>query len=150
MKIANVLKSKKFQLTIILLISISLIYPCTPEQRILKFKYRNEMKTDAGQFQVMLKLSDWNFPKSTEGVSGYNPDCRPSLTADGRYLVFHSQPMNGPAYGGVSYGNGWNSYIARWNGNAWDSITNLGPVVNPASYPYISADGNKIYFDRGG
>ena len=92
----------------------------------------------------------WGFPKSVEGVSRYNPDCRPSLTADGRLLYFHSQPLNGPAYGGVSYGVGWNIYVARWNGTTWDSVTNLGPNVNPGAYPFISPDGNTIYFDRGG
>ncbi|MFQ6002590.1 MAG: hypothetical protein ACE5KJ_02470, partial [Candidatus Zixiibacteriota bacterium] len=94
--------------------------------------------------------SIWDFPISVEGVSGYNPDCRPSLTADGRLLYFHSQPLNGPAYGGEHYGSGWNIYVARWNGTTWDSVTNLGPNVNPGAYPFISPDGNIIYFDRGG
>jgi photosystem II stability/assembly factor-like uncharacterized protein len=91
----------------------------------------------------------WGLPISVTGVSSYNNECRPSLTADGRILCFQTEGSNGPAYhpdhiAGVSF-----IYLAKWNGTEWDS---LAPVDSAASaygkYPFISSDGTKILFQR--
>ncbi len=94
-------------------------------------------------------LSGYTFPRSVVGVSGYNSDCKPSLTANGHQIYFISADNNGPPYSQEHVGTGFNVYVARWNGAAWDSVTNLGPNVNPASYACISPDGGNIYFTRG-
>jgi photosystem II stability/assembly factor-like uncharacterized protein len=92
----------------------------------------------------------WGFPVSVQGVSGWNSDCKPSLTADGKYLYFQAAAQNGPPYspdhlGGIRF----NLYVARWNGAQWDSVTHLGPHVNPCSYSCISSDNRILYFTKG-
>ncbi len=99
---------------------------------------------------ILLGGDAWDFPVSVAGISGYNPDCKPSMSASGRIFCFHTQPLNGPNYDNRQYGPGWNVYFARWNGTAWDSVVNAGPNVNPGAYPFLSPDGRKVYFDRAG
>jgi len=92
----------------------------------------------------------WGFPVSVPGVSRWNSDCKPSLTADGKYLYFIAAAQNGPPYDTVHVGGrDFNVYVARWNGVAWDSVTNLGTNVNQASYACISADNRTLYVTKG-
>jgi Tol biopolymer transport system component/photosystem II stability/assembly factor-like uncharacterized protein len=93
-------------------------------------------------------MEGWSFPRSVEGVSRYNSECRASLTADGMQMYFIAGANNGPPYSDEHIGTGFNIYVARWNGTAWDSITNLGPNVNPAGYGCISGDGQTLYMTR--
>jgi hypothetical protein len=95
-------------------------------------------------------LSDWQAPRSVEGVSGYNNECRPSLTADGRVLCFHADAINGPPYDPKHIGTETHVYTAKWTGTRWDSVAMLDSVAGCfGRYPFISADGSKILFQRG-
>jgi photosystem II stability/assembly factor-like uncharacterized protein len=87
----------------------------------------------------------WGFPVSVEGINSVNSECKPSLTADGKYIYFQSAAQNGPPLSPDHVGTRFNIYVARWNGSAWDSVTNLGPNVNPSSYSCISPDNRRIY-----
>lgn len=80
----------------------------------------------------------------------YNSECQPSLTADGRALYYAVGRVNGPTPDGLFYGNEtqmWNVYVARWNEaeSRWDSVANVGPVVNPAREPSVTPEGDTLY-----
>jgi photosystem II stability/assembly factor-like uncharacterized protein len=93
--------------------------------------------------------TSWGVPQSVVGISGYNSECRPSLTKDGKYMYFIASITNGPPYDTIHYGTGFNVYVAKWNGTSWDSVRNVGSNVNPASYACISPDGNKLFVTKG-
>jgi hypothetical protein len=101
-------------------ISWNTIYSCSPERYEQSRIYtilRKAAWVDEG----------WGDPVSVPGVSRWNSDCKPSLTADGKYLYFIGAAQNGPPYDPIhSGGRDFNIYVARWNGTAWDSVTNLG------------------------
>jgi photosystem II stability/assembly factor-like uncharacterized protein len=125
---------------VLITVSAALLRPCTPE-RIEK----------SGLYRVLKKTGwideGWTFPVSLP-FNSWNSDCKPSMTADGKYLYFLSGAQNGPPLSPNHMGNGFNMYVARWNGASWDSVTNLGENVNPASYSCISADNRSIYLTR--
>jgi photosystem II stability/assembly factor-like uncharacterized protein len=95
---------------------------------------------------VISTQDTWQLPISVAGVSRYNSDCHPSISADGRTMVFNSGTQNGPPYDPNHAGTGFNVYQARWNGIAWDSVRNVGRHINPASYPTISPGGETLYY----
>ena len=53
------------------------------------------------------------YPNSVNGISRWNSDCKPSITADGKYLYFLSGTNNGPPYSNAHIGNQFNMYVAR-------------------------------------
>jgi len=92
----------------------------------------------------------WGLPVSVGGVSRYNSDCHPSLTADRRLMAFCAAAQNGPPYDTLHIGGiGFNVYTARWNGTTWDSVRNVGRQINPATYPTISSDGDSLFVYKG-
>ncbi|MBI4722083.1 MAG: 4Fe-4S binding protein [Candidatus Stahlbacteria bacterium] len=91
----------------------------------------------------------WGLPISVSGISGYNSECHPSLTADGQVIVFNAGVQNGPPYDTLHIGDGFNVYMAKWNGTTWDSIRNVGRHINPATYPTISASGESLFVCKG-
>ena len=91
----------------------------------------------------------WSLPKSVPGVSRYNSDCHPSITADGHLMAFCTAQQNGPAYDTLHIGLGFNVYTAHWTGITWDSVRNVGRHINPASYPTISSGGESLFVFKG-
>jgi hypothetical protein len=85
-------------------------------------------------------------PYPVNGPDENLKDRTPHITGDGGEMVFASQRDGG-------YGS-FDLYVVRWNGTAWDSLTNLGPRVNTAAcetHPARSWDGNRLYYsDFGG
>jgi photosystem II stability/assembly factor-like uncharacterized protein len=105
--------------------------------------------TEAGDIWVTTKNdTGWDTPVRLPAPVNTpdNEEGRPAISADGRRLYFESNRTGG-------YGN-MDIWVARWNGNTWDSITNLGPKINTSvneSRPSLSFDGQKLYFsDFGG
>jgi len=98
---------------------------------------------------AVYNASDWSFPRSVDGISGWNSDCKPSLTADGKVLCFQSDAEIGAPYHPNHLGNWTNIYTAEWDGTQW---TNRVPLDSAASwdgqYPFISSDGTRIFFQR--
>ena len=141
------MKSTRASVAVILLVALcapSLLRPCGRE----KGKWTGQCSLTPSVSTKYLNAA-WGFPVSVVGVSGYNSDCKPSLTADGRYMYFIATDNNGPPYDDMHFGTGFNIYVARWNGTAWDSVRNLGPNINPASYACISPDGDTLFYSKG-
>ena len=97
----------------------------------------------------------WTLPVSVGSMCDYNSECQPSLTADGRELYYAIGRVNGPTPDGLFYGletESWNVYCARWNEteSRWDSIANVGPVVNPSRDPCVSPGGDTLYVSKSG
>ncbi|MFQ6092664.1 MAG: dockerin type I domain-containing protein [bacterium] len=131
-------------LLLIALSAPSLLWPCDREKKRWSGPCASESFSKAEYLNAA-----WGFPISVVGVSGYNSDCKPSLTADGRYMYFIAHINNGPPYDDVHYGSGFNVYVARWTGAAWDSVRNVGSNINPASYACISPDGKTLFYTKG-
>ena len=90
--------------------------------------------------------SGWQPPRSIEGVSGYNNECRPSLSADGRILCFHADAENGPPYHPSQVGEWASVYWARWIDGRWDSVMPIDSAAGCGGrYPFITPDGQTIY-----
>lgn len=91
----------------------------------------------------------WTAPRSVE-VSGYNPDCQPWVSADGKKLFFISfDDLNGPSRPG--YQGNWDIYIAEWDSlnHHWGTPVNAGTNINtpgPERRPCVSTDGTKLFF----
>jgi photosystem II stability/assembly factor-like uncharacterized protein len=97
----------------------------------------------------------WTLPVSAPSLCDYNSECQPSLTADGKTLYYSIGRVNGPTPDGLFYGSeseNWNVYTARWNEaeSRWDSIANVGPVVNPARDPCVTPGGDTLYVSKSG
>jgi photosystem II stability/assembly factor-like uncharacterized protein len=128
---------------IALLVLPAVLNPCSQE-RLRKSRLHQVLKITGWLDE------GWGFPVSAVGSNSVNSDCRPSLTADGKYLYFLSGTQNGPPLSTGHIGTRFNMYVARWNGTEWDSVTNLGPNVNPASYSCISPDNRQLYLSING
>jgi len=116
-----------------------------------------EQSTD-GNFSCPVRITEpalqdtWSLPRSVAGISRYNSDCHPSITADGHLMAFCAHCQNGPPYDTIHFGFSFNVYTARWNGTTWDSVRNAGANINAplgASYPTISPGGDTIFFVKG-
>ncbi len=84
----------------------------------------------------------WQTPWRLPNPSSSARDTGPTVTADGRYLYFGSQRSGGHG--------GYDLYVSTWTGSTWGVATNLGPTVNTSnndSYPGVTTDGQKLYFD---
>lgn len=95
------------------------------------------------------KGETWGPPESISAqINTPNNEGTPSLSADGRTLVFTA------CQGRTGFGS-CDLYISRKTGNTWSEPQNIGPAINtPAweSQPALSADGRRLYFvsDRKG
>ncbi|RRB06878.1 OmpA family protein [Larkinella rosea] len=95
------------------------------------------------------KGETWSPPESiSPHINTPNNEGTPSLSADGRTLVFTA------CQGRTGYGS-CDLYISRKTGNTWSEPQNLGPMINTRSWesqPALSADGRRLYFvsDRNG
>ena len=91
----------------------------------------------------------WDTPESiSPKINTPNNEGTPSLSADGRTLVF-------TACQGRSGFGGCDLYISHKTGIDWSAPQNLGPAINTRSWesqPALSADGRRLYFvsDRPG
>ncbi|MFQ6093386.1 MAG: dockerin type I domain-containing protein, partial [bacterium] len=96
----------------------------------------------ADPFSLAIKDPDWGVITSVEGISGYNAECTPRLTADGKIMVFAVAAINGP---GIGHG----IFMATWNDStgSWNEPTSLAPNV-AGSRPFISPDGSALYYAR--
>ncbi|WP_460634177.1 OmpA family protein [Larkinella terrae] len=96
-----------------------------------------------------LKGETWSPPESISSrINSANNEGTPSLSADGRTLVFTA------CQGRTGYGS-CDLYISRKTGDTWSEPQNIGPVINTRSWesqPALSADGRRLYFvsDRNG
>ncbi|MFQ6093571.1 MAG: dockerin type I domain-containing protein [bacterium] len=92
-------------------------------------------------------VSTWTDSGWSEGVMLPPPvntpfeETEPGISLDGQRLYFSSDRPGGEGSNDI--------WVARWNGTAWDSVTNLGPPVNTSFYegwPRETADGQQLYF----
>jgi hypothetical protein len=91
-------------------------------------------------------LGDWGLPHilgsmiNTTDIEG-----TPYISSDNQTFYFScAGGHHSPGWQG-----GWDIYVARWNGSAWDSVQNIGPPINASSQdfgPTISPDGLKLFF----
>lgn len=133
-------------------------YPClTADGRVLlftrlvndpeAFKGKNEdffvSRFENGEWQPSRPLSEIN-TKYNEGA--------PSISADGRVLVFTACEIMGD-YGPGRKGFGsCDLFISFRRGSRWSNPENLGQPVNTRAWetqPSLSADGRTLYFIRG-
>ncbi len=140
------MKTTLFLGTVVLFQS-GLARACGPETRSPRSAYQ-WFQLSSNQYAAY-GASDWAFPRTVDGISGWNSDCKPSVTADGKTLCFQSDADIGPAYHPSHLGDWTNIYTAEWDGTRW---TNRVPLDSAASwdgkYPFISSDGTKIFFQR--
>ncbi|MDP6764013.1 MAG: hypothetical protein QF860_14225 [Planctomycetota bacterium] len=104
-----------------------------------------------GEGPVGSALGPWSFPRSLEGVSDYNSDCRPTLSADGTVILFESTPNAGPPYDPVNHISGrFYPYEAEWDGAEWTNLHALDPTdFSGHNLPCVSADGQGLYTSSG-
>ncbi|HKQ52544.1 MAG TPA: hypothetical protein VJT74_09255 [Pyrinomonadaceae bacterium] len=91
----------------------------------------------AGKYGEPEKLG----PQVNSGPS----DTSPSLSADGRTLLFYSTRPGGDGQADL--------YVSFRHGREWSAATNLGPLVNTTEFEYnpvLSPDGKTLYFGRKG
>ncbi|MFQ6093893.1 MAG: dockerin type I domain-containing protein [bacterium] len=81
----------------------------------------------------------WGLLYPVEGLTDYNNQCTPSLTADGKTIVFTYSEVNGPAMiePGICMAT-WNDSTGSWGPPAYTGLQ--------GSRPFISPDGTKIYY----
>ncbi|WP_460640023.1 OmpA family protein [Larkinella harenae] len=95
------------------------------------------------------KGETWSPPESISSrINTMNNEGTPSLSADGRTLVFTA------CQGRTGYGS-CDLYISHKTGHTWSEPQNIGPTINTQSWesqPALSADGRRLYFvsDRKG
>lgn len=133
-------------------------YPClTADGRILLF---TRLLRDPEAFRG--KNEDFFVSRYDDGVWQQNSPLReintlfnegaPSISADGRVLVFTACEIMGD-YGPGRKGFGsCDLFIAHRSGNRWSQPENLGQPVNSKFWetqPALTPDGNTLYFIRG-
>jgi len=134
---------------IVLLVGLRslVLYACDPESA--RSPWTGAWGTGADPFSAVLNASEWNFPQSVEGISGWNSDCKPSLTAEGRLLCFQSDAGIGPPYHPDHMGTGTNIYVAERDDDGWGRPAPLDSAASwSGTYPFISSDGSRILFQR--
>jgi photosystem II stability/assembly factor-like uncharacterized protein len=99
-----------------------------------------------------LYYGGWGFPRSSE-VSDYNADCFPWRSGNGRYLLFASIDLNGPAR--PDHEGNWDIYISEWDSvqGHWGEPRNISPNVNTPldeRRPSCNFDCDTLYFHRKG
>jgi len=94
----------------------------------------------------------WSFPRTVEGISDYNSDCRPTITADGTLALFESTPNTGPAYDPVNHTTDrFYIYETEWDGAEWTNLHALDPLkFTGHNHPCVAADGTRLFTTQGG
>lgn len=89
--------------------------------------------------QTAFAHPEWGLLYSVEGLTDYNNQCTPTLTADNRMIVFTYSDVNGPAQipRGIAVAT-WNDAAGRWNPPVSTGL--LG------SRPFVSPEGTRIYY----
>jgi|GEM_PF-4429238 len=91
--------------------------------------------------------------KNSLGVPGAGPSLRPSISRDGRHVVFNSGDINldssysgpVPPPPGVSTGSDYVYYLDR-NTGVLSAVTDAAGVILTSSYSFISDDGNYLFY----
>jgi len=100
----------------------------------------------ATQDTTYLRIMTADLNASNPGVKPININverysvCHPSLSKDGKSMVFASNKPDGQG--------GYDLYMAYLNGTEWEGIINLGPSINSANhevFPYLLNDSIIIF-----
>ena len=113
--------------------------------------YQNGQKQTNRKGDTLLKIytavrngDDWTSIKELPfNVDDYD-QCHPTLSADGKVLIFSSNREGG--YGGMDL------YKSEFVNGQWSTPMNLGPQINTSQnevFPYLHEDG-KLYFASNG
>jgi photosystem II stability/assembly factor-like uncharacterized protein len=94
----------------------------------------------------------WGYPRSSE-VNDGNADCFPWRSGDGRYLLFASIDLNGPARPG--HVGSWDIYISEWDSlqHHWKMPQNISANINTRfdeRRPSCNFACDTLYFHRKG
>jgi outer membrane protein OmpA-like peptidoglycan-associated protein/Tol biopolymer transport system component len=94
----------------------------------------------------------WSKSKPIVEINTPMNEGAPTLSADGRVLIFTACELDG-MWGGTRTGLGsCDLFFSRKTGDKWSDPRNLGPAINSTqweSQPSFSADGKTLYFVRG-
>ncbi|MDZ4823549.1 MAG: OmpA family protein [Flavobacteriales bacterium] len=104
-------------------------------------------------FFISKKVSgEWTASQSMTEVNTVQNEGAPSLSADGKTVVFTACEWYGD-YGNDRTGFGsCDLFFSQLSGGAWSEVKNLGSSVNSPNWesqPSYSADGRSLYFVRG-
>lgn len=95
--------------------------------------YRSEFTTEDGE-------SFWTEPKKLKFNSSEYSNCHPTLSEDGKMMIFASDRPGG--YGDMDL------YVTSWKDTAWTEPKNLGEYINTSGsevFPFLGEDGH-LYF----
>jgi Tol biopolymer transport system component len=97
-------------------------------------------------YRARLVNGQYGEPELLDGaINSSHDDMHPSISPDGRMLLFVSQ--------GRPDGFGEDDlYVSYWRNGAWTKARNLGPRINTKYYEYsarVSPDGRYLFFCRG-
>ena len=92
-------------------------------------------------------VGPWEFPRSLDGVSWYNSDCRPTMDAAGTRILFEANAVVGPPYDPENQTDSkFYIYQMDWDGEAWANRRGLDKErFGRHSLPSLSADGQHLY-----
>jgi len=98
-------------------------------------------------YTTLFDGKDWSEPyKLGKNINTKNRETHATITRDGKLLYFTSERNGG--YGGLDI------YVSELDANGdWGKAVNLGPAINTKldeDGPYITPDGNEIYFSSNG
>ncbi len=96
---------------------------------------------------------NWQRSVNVKPINSLTNEGAPSLSANGRFLIFTScaNPVEGYGQGRKGYGS-CDLFYAYNVGDNWTKPKNLGPKINTRNWetqPSFSADGKTLYFIRG-
>ncbi|MCO6501115.1 MAG: PD40 domain-containing protein [Vicingus serpentipes] len=96
---------------------------------------------------------EWGKSFNVKPINSLNNEGAPSLSANGRFLIFTSCEDPAEGYGRDRKGYGSCDLFYTFNvGDNWTPPKNLGPTINSKHWetqPSFSADGKTLYFIRG-
>jgi outer membrane protein OmpA-like peptidoglycan-associated protein len=111
------------------------------------YKGKNE------EFYVSQKIGDvWGPARPIREINSAYNEGAPTLTADGRTLIFTACELFGDYGTGRTGFGSCDLFISRKEGNRWSDVQNMGPPINTRNWetqPSLSADGRTLYFIRG-
>lgn len=94
----------------------------------------------------------WGYARSAD-VCNYDGDCYPWISGNGKYLLFGSINLNGPARPGHQGTENWDIYISEWNPvqECWGKERNIGTPINTTMQerrPCCTPNCDTLYFNR--
>jgi len=106
--------------------------------------YFNRYDKDEDIYMTTYDGTDWTTPVALPSpVNTMFNDEHPAISPDGKRLYFTSDRPDG--HGGSDI------WVAHWDGFAWSSVENMGPVINTPNEetrPFESYDGQRFYFSN--